>query len=70
MKPFQFRSCVCVILLSMLLVGDYEWLVGVAGNQQRDTLMTFVTADALKTLVQFNTSAFGLKSVYKPELIK
>ena len=54
----------------MLLVGDYEWLVGVAGNQQRDTLMRFVTADALKTLVEFNTSAFGLKSVYKPELIK
>ena len=51
-------------------VGDYEWLVGYRGNQQRDTLMTFVTADALKTLVEFNTSAFGLKSVYKPELIK
>ena len=51
-------------------VGDYEWLVGVAGNQQRDTLMTFVTADALKTLVQFNSQALGLVSIYKPELLK
>jgi len=51
-------------------VGDYEWLIGERGNQQRDTLMTFITADALKTLVQFNTSAFGLKSLYKPNLIK
>jgi hypothetical protein len=51
-------------------VGNYEWLVGERGNQQRDTLMTFITADALKTLVQFNTSAFGLKSLYKPNLIK
>jgi len=45
-------------------------MIGDKGNAQVDTLMTFVTADALKTLVQFNTEAFGLKSIYKPELVK
>ena len=51
-------------------VGQYEWMIGDKGNAQVDTLMKFVTADALKTLVQFNTEAFGLKSIYKPELVK
>ena len=51
-------------------VGKYEWMLGDAGNAQVDTLMKFVTADALKTLVEFNTQAFGLKSVFKPELVK
>ena len=51
-------------------VGNYEWMLGDAGNAQVDTLMKFVTADALQTLVEFNTQAFGLKSVYKPELVK
>ena len=45
-------------------------MLGDAGNAQVDTLMKFVTADALQTLVEFNTQAFGLKSVYKPELVK
>ncbi len=44
-------------------------MLGDAGNAQVDTLMKFVTADALQTLVEFNTR-FGLKSVYKPELVK
>ena len=51
-------------------VGNYEWMLGDAGNAQVDTLMKFVTANALQTLVEFNTQAFGLKSVYKPELVK
>lgn len=51
-------------------VGDYDWIVGDAGNKHRDTLMTFVTAQALNNLVEFNTSALGLASVYKPELVK
>jgi hypothetical protein len=51
-------------------VGNYEWMLGDAGNAQVDTLMKFVTADALQTLVEFNKQAFGLKSVYKPELVK
>ena len=51
-------------------VGDYDWIVGDAGNKHRDTLMTFVTAKALDDLVTFNTEALGLASVYKPELVK
>ena len=51
-------------------VGKYEWKIATAGNNQRDVLMTFVTEDALKNLVKFNTEALGLKSVLKPELIK
>jgi len=50
-------------------VGDYEWLIGAAGNAQRDTLMTFITEDALRDLVQFNTEALGLKSIYKEDLV-
>ena len=44
-------------------------MLGDAGDAQVDTLMTFVTSDALKTLVQFNTEAFGIKAVYKSELV-
>ena len=51
-------------------VGNYEWMLGDAGNAQVDTLMKFVTAEALQTLVKFNTQAFGIKAVYKPELVK
>jgi len=50
--------------------GKYEWFIGVDGDQMRDTLMTFVTEDALKNLVKFNKEALGLKSIYKPELVK
>ena len=51
-------------------VGNYQWLIGADGDQQRDTLMTFVTEDALKNLVKFNTEALGLNSVYKEDLVK
>ena len=50
-------------------VGKYEWKIGVDGNRQRDVLMTFITKDALRNLVKFNTEALGLKSVYKKNLI-
>lgn len=49
-------------------VGQYDWLIGDDGNAQRDTLMSFVTEEALQNLVQFNTEALGLASIYKPEL--
>jgi hypothetical protein len=32
--------------------------------------MTFVTEEALQNLVQFNTQALGLASVYKENLVK
>ena len=50
-------------------VGNYEWKIGVDGNRQRDVLMTFITKNALRNLVKFNTEALGLKSVYKENLI-
>ena len=45
-------------------------MIGDEGNAQIDTLMNFVTEDALQTLVQFNTEAFGIKAVYKPGLVE
>ena len=51
-------------------VGNYEWLIGADGDQQRDTLMTFITEDALRNLVKFNTTALGLKAIYKENLVK
>ena len=51
-------------------VGHYEWIIGEDGNAHRDTLMTFITEDALKTLVHFNAEAFGINSVYKEHLVK
>jgi len=51
-------------------VGQYEWIIGEEGNKHRDTLMTFITEDALKTLIDFNKKALGLSSVYKPELVE
>ena len=49
-------------------VGKYEWKIGADGDAQRDTLMTFITRDALQTLVKFNREALGLASVDKIEL--
>jgi len=51
-------------------VGRYEWIIGTEGDQRRDTLMTFITVPALKTLIKFNKEALGLKSIYKPELVQ
>lgn len=51
-------------------VGHYDWIIGEDGNAHRDTLMTFITEDALKTLVRFNAEAFGINSVYKEHLVK
>jgi len=51
-------------------VGEYNWIVGDAGNKHRDTLMTFITADALQNLVKFNTEALGLASIFKQGLAK
>ena len=51
-------------------VGNYDWLIGEDGNSQRDTLMTFITKDALESLIEFNTNALGLSSIYKEHLIK
>ena len=49
-------------------VGKYEWKIGAEGDAQRDTLMTFITMEALGALVHFNRTALGLESVDKVEL--
>ena len=51
-------------------VGVYEWKIGEEGNKQRDTLMTFISKQALEDLVKFNTKALGLSSVYKDNLVR
>ena len=51
-------------------VGQYDWKIGAEGDAQRDTLMGFVTSDALGTLVEFNSTALGLKSIYKEKLVR
>jgi len=48
--------------------GKYEWFIGERGDQMRDTLMTFITEDALRNLVKFNKEALGLNSVLKENL--
>ncbi len=48
--------------------GKYEWFIGPDGDQMRDTLMTFITEDALRNLVKFNKEALGLKSILKENL--
>lgn len=50
-------------------VGEYYWYTGDWGNQHRDTLMTFITPEALKNLVKFNREALGLDSIYKENLV-
>ena len=51
-------------------VGNYDWIIGTNGDSHRDTLMTFITKDALQSLIKFNTEALGLSSVYKEHLVK
>lgn len=46
-------------------VGQYEWIIGENGNARRDLLMTFISKDAMNTLVYFNREALGLASVNK-----
>jgi len=50
--------------------GDYDWYIGEQGNKVRDTLMTFITEQAMTDLVKFNKTALGLNSVYKQHLVQ
>jgi hypothetical protein len=50
--------------------GDYEWIIGEDGDAVRDQLMGYITEPALRTLVEFNSRALGLDSVYKVDLIQ
>jgi hypothetical protein len=50
-------------------VGKYEWVIGAEGNARRDTLMTFVTEDALRDLVKFSNEALNIEAVYKESIL-
>jgi len=50
-------------------VGKYEWVIGEEGNARRDTLMSFVTEDALRGLVEFSNDALNIKAVYKESIL-
>lgn len=49
-------------------IGKYDWVIGEDGNKTVKILKGMTTKLALKALVEFNSHALGLKSVYKPEL--
>jgi hypothetical protein len=51
-------------------VGKYDWVIGEAGNNQIDTLMTFITEDSLKDLIKFSNDALSIPAVYKEKLVK
>jgi hypothetical protein len=51
-------------------VGNYGWIIGEAGNNQRDTLMSFITEESLKNLIKFSNDALNIPAVYKEKLVK
>jgi hypothetical protein len=50
-------------------VGKYEWVIGEEGNARRDTLMSFVTEDALRDLVEFSNEALNIQAIYKESIL-
>jgi len=50
-------------------VGKYDWVIGDAGNKQRDTLMSFITEDALTDLVKFSKETLDVNATVKSDLI-
>jgi len=46
-------------------VGNYEWIIGEAGNAHVDTLVDLISDNALDVLVKFNNEALGLDSIRK-----
>jgi hypothetical protein len=50
-------------------VGKYEWVIGAEGNARRDTLMSFVTEDALRNLVEFSNEALNIQAIYKESIL-
>tara|TARA_Y100000356_G_scaffold59840_1_gene48490 strand:+ start:2086 stop:3123 length:1038 start_codon:yes stop_codon:yes gene_type:complete len=51
-------------------VGKYEWRVGEDGNDTVKILKSFITPEALKTLVDFTDIELGYNTVYKEDLTK
>ena len=51
-------------------VGKYEWRTGADGDKAVQTLKTFITPGALKTLSDFGKNQLGYNTVYKEQLLK
>ena len=51
-------------------VGKYDWRVGEDGNDTAKILKSFITPEALKTLVNFTNTKLGYNTVYKESLTK
>jgi hypothetical protein len=51
-------------------VGKYEWRTGSDGDKAVQTLKTFITPGALKTLSDFGKNQLGYNTVYKKQLLK
>ena len=51
-------------------VGKYDWRVGEDGNDTAKILKSFITPEALKTLVDFTNTKLGYNTVYKESLTK
>ena len=51
-------------------VGKYEWRTGSDGDAAVRTLKSFITPEALKTLVEFKSQQLGYNTVYKEDLTK
>ena len=51
-------------------VGKYDWGVGEDGNDTAKILKSFITPEALKTLVNFTNTKLGYNTVYKESLTK
>jgi len=51
-------------------IGKYDWIIGENGDKTVSILKGLITKESLSALVEINTKALGLKSVYKAELVK
>jgi len=50
-------------------VGNYDWAIGDAGNNNRDNILSFTTESALKAMLEFQNESLGYESAYKPEIV-
>jgi len=50
-------------------IGKYDWVTGTDGDTTVAILKSMITKKALRTLVDFNRQALGLRSIYKKSLV-
>ena len=51
-------------------IGKYGWTIGEAGNKHVGVIMSMVTEDAYRTLIDFTQDALGHEVEYKESLVK